>query len=190
MARIRYVEKHDAPQEIAELFAKMESRGVNIANIWKMLAHSPSTLVHLMRMGNALLSKTQISPKLREMAILRSACILDCEYEKVSHTMFGKEVGMTDEQVRAIDNWENSNVFDKTERAVLSFTDEITKYARVTDETFSALSQILNEGMMVELAMTIGFYGMLARVILPFQVDLNEKVPTSSSQILGRAPGK
>ena len=144
-------------------------------------------LIHLIRMGNALLSKTRIAPRLREMAILRVACTLGCEYERRAHAMFGKEVGMTDEQVSAIDDWENSSVFDKTERAVLSFTDEITKCAKVTDETFSDLAQVLDEGMMVELALTVGFYGMLARILLPFEVDLDDESLSSSSQILGRS---
>ena len=187
MARIPYVEKDKAPQEIAELFTKMEARGARVGNIWKMLAHSPSTLLHLIRMGNALLSKTKLNPKLREMAILRTSVIVDCEYERRSHAMFGKEVGMTDEQVSTIKDWENSSAFNETERAVLRFTDEVAKNARVEDATFSDLAKHLNQETMVELALTIGFYGMLARILLPFEVDLSDAPPTSSSQIIGRS---
>ena len=187
MARIPYIEKDKAPQEIAELFTKMEARGARVGNIWKILAHSPSTLLHLMRMGNALLSKTKLNPKLREMAILRTSVIVDCEYERRSHAMFGKEVGMTDEQVRTIKDWENSSAFNEAEQAVLRFTDEAVKNVRVKDATFSDLAKHLDQGMMVELAMTIGFYGMLARILLPFEVDLSDEPPTSSSQIIGRS---
>ena len=101
--------------------------------------------------------------------------------------MFGKEVGMTDEQIKAVGDWEHSSVFNETERAVLSFADEVIKDARVTDETFSNVAKVLDEGMMVELALTVGFYGMLARILLPFEVDLDEEAPLSSSQIVGRS---
>ena len=187
MARIRYIEKDDASEDIADLFNKMESRGARVVNLWKTAAHSPSTLIHLIRLGNALLSKTRVAPKLREIAILRVASILDCEYERRSHAVFGKEAGMTDEQVRAIGDWENHSVFDRTERAVLAFTDQVTKYARVSDETFSELAALLDEGMMTELVLTTGFYGMLARILLTFQVDLDDDAPSSVSQATGRS---
>ena len=41
--------------------------------------------------------------------------------------------------------------------------------------------------MMVELAETVGFYGMIARLLLPFEVDMDEEAFTSSSQIVGRS---
>ena len=189
MARIDYIEKDTAPQEIADIFTKMEANGAPAGNLWKIAAHSPPTLVHLLRMGNALLTKTKLDPRLREMSILRSAVILDCEYERRGHAMFGKEVGMTEEQVQAIKGWENSGAFNETERAVLRFTDEVVKTSRATDTTFSNLAQHLEPGMMVELAITIGYYGMLARILLPFAVDLNDTIPTSPTQIIGNRPG-
>ena len=187
MARIPYIEKNNAPPEIAEVFSKMEARGAQVGNIWKTAAHAPSTLLHLMRMGNALLSRIRLDPKLREIAILRTAAILDCEYEKRWHTMFGKEVGMTDEQLDSIKDWVNSSAFNEVEQAVLRFADEVAKDARVKDDTFSALAKHLDEGMMVELTQTVGFYGMLARMLLTFEVDLDDEAPISSSQITGRS---
>lgn len=186
MARISYVEREQAPPEVAELFARMEAHGAPVGNLWKIAAHSPSTLLHFIRMGNALLTKARLAPKLREMAILRTAEVLDCEYERRAHTMFGKEVGMTDEQIRAVKDFENSRAFNEVERAVLRFADEVAQKGRVKDETFSTLARYLDQGMMVELALTVGFYGMIGRLALSFQVDLSEAPPTSSSQITGR----
>ena len=187
MARISYVEKKNAPPEVSELFNKMEARGATVSNIWKTAAHVPSTLFHLIKMGNALLSRTRLDPKLREIAILRTAAILDCEYQKRAHSIFGKEVGVTDEQLNSIKQWVNSNAFNGVEQAVLRFTDEVAKDARVKDDAFSALAKHLDEGMMVELTQTVGFYGMLARMLLTFEVDLDDEAPISSSQITGRS---
>ena len=189
MARIPYIEKNNAPPDIAEVFSKMESHGARVSNVWKMAAHAPSTLLHFMRMGNALLSKTRLDPKLREMAILRTAAILDCAYERRWHAMFGKEMGMTDEQLDSIKDWANSSAFNEIEQAMLLFTDEIAKDARVKDATFSTLAKHLDKGMMMELTQTVGFYGMLARMLLTFEVDLDDEAPTSSSQVIGRSQG-
>lgn len=186
MARIPYVHKDKAPKEVADIFAKMEANGAPVLNLWKMAANSPATLPHLIRLGNALLTKTTLSPKLREMAILRVAQLLGCEYEKQAHVPFGLEVGMTPVQVKDIGSWESSQAFDPAERAVLRFTDEVAKVGVVRDETFAALAGHLDATMTMELAQTIGFYGMLARVLLAFRVDLETGAPASSAQITGR----
>lgn len=186
MARIPYVNKDKAPKEVAEIFAKMEANGAPVLNLWKMAANSPATLPHLIRLGNSLLTKTSLSPKLREMAILRVAELLSCEYEKQAHVPFGLEVGMTTAQVKDIGRWESSQAFDPVERAVLAFTDEVAKGGVVRDETFAALAANLNAMMIMELAQAVGFYGMLARILLAFKVDLQTGAPSSSTQITGR----
>jgi AhpD family alkylhydroperoxidase len=186
IARISYVTKEKAPQEVADIFSKMEVHGAPVLNLWKMAAHCPTTLLHFIRMGNSLLTKTRLDPKLREIAILRVAAIMDCDYERRAHTVLAKEVGVTGERVSDIKNWGASRAFDEVERAALRFVDEVAEKGRVNDETFSNLANYLDEGMMVELAQTIGYYGMVARVLLPFQVDLDEEAPMTSTSIVGR----
>ena len=189
MARIPYINKDNATQEVAELFDKMKARGADVLNLWKMAAHSPATLIHLVRLGSAILSKTELDPKLREIAILRVAEILDCAYERKAHTMFGKDVGMTDEQVASIKDWESSSVFSAAERAALSYTDELTRNGKASQNTFSELEKHLSHKEMMELTITTGYYGMLARLLLTFEVDLEGNKLTSPSQIIGRSSG-
>jgi 4-carboxymuconolactone decarboxylase len=150
-------------------------------NLWKMAAHSPSTLPQLIRTGNALLTKTRLNPQLREMAILRTAELLDCEYERIAHSAFGREIGISEDKIKGIKDWHKSTSFSEIERAMFAFTDEVATKGKVTDKTFANLAKYLNDGMMVELATTIGFYGMLARILLPFEVDPDEQAPTAGS---------
>ena len=187
MARIPYREKEGAPLEVVEIYNKIESRGFPVTNVFRMAANSPSTLAHLIRMGDAILIKTKLNPKFREMAILRSAAILDCDYEFQAHIRYGKQVGMTDEEIEAIKDWEKSKLFNETERAVLRFVDEVARGGRVKDKTFSDLKRYLDEQEMVELTLTVGYYGMLARLLLAFQVDLQVRPQSSVEKVLDRS---
>ncbi|TAK36062.1 MAG: carboxymuconolactone decarboxylase family protein [Chloroflexota bacterium] len=187
MARIPFVQQETASPEVAVLFAKMKANGAPPQNMWKMAAHVPSALPHFVKMGRALLTETRLAPRLREMAIVRQAEIVGCEYERKAHAAFGREVGMVDEQIAGIRDWKCSDAFDEVERAVLRFTDEAVKDVGVSDATFDALAKHLDPDMMVELALTIGFYGMIARLLMPFQVELDDDALTSPSQILGRS---
>ncbi len=189
MARISYVDKDNATSEVAELFTKMEANGANVLNLWKMAAHSPATLTHLVKLGNTILSKTQLEPKLREMAILCVAEILNCAYERTAHTVIGKSVGMTDEQIIYIKNQESSSVFSPTEQAVLRFTDELMKNGKASQSTFSELEKRLSHKEMMELTIRIGFYELLSLLLLTFDVDLERNTLTLASQIIGSSFG-
>lgn len=182
MPRIPYVERDQAPPEIAEFYAKMDARGTPVINMIKMAAHAPAILPHFAKMSGAILSKLKLQPKLREIAILRVAEILDCEYERTAHVKFSQQVGVTAQQIRDMAAWERSEAFDEIERAVLRFTDEVALTARVKNETFAGLAKYLDAGQLVELAHIIGFYGMLARVVIPFEVEVDTDTLTSPGQ--------
>ena len=186
MSRIPYINRKTAPQETTELFTKMEANGASVLNLWQMAAHSPSTLPHLVRLGNAVLAKTSLDPKLRELAILRQAEIAGCKYEITAHSMLGKSVGMTDSQIAAIKDWRTATVFSRTERAVLRFTDEIIKKGKAGARTVSTLEKLMSHQEMMELTVAIGFYQLLAHVLMTFEVDAETTAFKSASQIMGR----
>ena len=186
MSRISYVDRSTAPPETAELFARMESNGASVLNLWQMAAHSPATLPYLVRLGNSILSKTNLNPVLRELAILRQAEILGCAYEITAHSMLGKDVGITDEQINALKSWRASKIFNPAERAVLRFTDELIKRGEVSAHTFSATEKFLDPRGIMELTVTIGFYELLSHLLLTFEVDAESGAFTSASQIMGR----
>jgi 4-carboxymuconolactone decarboxylase len=185
MARIPYINKDNATREVADIFTKMEANGADVLNLWKMAAHSPATLIHMVRLGNSILSRTQLDPKLRELAILRVAEILDCEYERQAHTVFGKDIGLTDRQIIAVKDWGKSSVFSMAEQAVLRYTDEITRNGKVSRATFSETEKHISYMEMMDLTVAAGFYGMLARLLLTFEVDLEDN-KLSSAKIVGR----
>jgi alkylhydroperoxidase family enzyme len=76
------------------------------------------------------------------------------------------------EQIDALHNWEDSGKFDEQERAVLQYTDEVTQNIRVRDDTFAAVRSFLNEEGIVELTTTIGYYGMVCRILEALQVEI------------------
>jgi alkylhydroperoxidase family enzyme len=57
---------------------------------------------------------------------------------------------------------------------VLRFTDEIARGVKGKKETLAELQKHLGQGQIVELIMSIGFWGMVARVLETTEVDLEE----------------
>src|SRR4030065_64639 len=93
MARVSYVATAEAQGDAREVFAKLESRGSDILNLNRVLAHSPNVLRNFMRLGNSLLFHGVLPPRLRELAILRVAELTGAHYEWAHHVPIGQLAG-------------------------------------------------------------------------------------------------
>ena len=185
MARVKMVQKEQAPPKVKEIYDKIEHHGAKILNLYKVMAHNPDVLLNHMRLGNSLITKSGLSPSLRELAILRVASLAGSEYEWVQHCPVALEAGISNEQIEAIPHWSESTSFSDEERAVLQYTDEVARNVRVQDETFTALQPYLNEQNIVELTLSIGYWGMVARLLVPLQVDIDIQSTSSTQDLTG-----
>jgi len=186
MARVRLIEKEQAPPEVREIFQKIEDNGAKILNLYKVAAHSPKVFLNFIRLGNSIIGRTELPPRLREIVILRVATLTGSEYEWAQHAPVARQVGVSQQQLDAISDWKNSAEFNNEERAVLQYTDEVAQQVKVTDQTFNTLKNFFSEQLIVELTMTIGYYEMVARLLVPLQVEVDEGSVSSASELIGR----
>lgn len=167
MARIAYSDPAKHNERTHELLGKNRN-----ANIFRMMAHSPSHLEQYCRLGGAIRHRGELDPVVRELAITRTGILCEAPYEIVAHKRIGKNVGVTDEQNAALDDWTDATCFDEVQRAALAFTDEIVKLRRPTDATFNAISSRLTPAALVELQLAVGFYIMTSKFLETFGIDM------------------
>ena len=186
MARVKFVRKEQAPPGMKELFQQIEGNGARIINFYKVLANSPHVARNVIRLGNSLICRTTLSPKLRELTIMRIAKLCDCEYEWVQHTPVALQSGVSRAQLDAIGSWKESSNFDEEERAILQYVDEVAQNVKVADATFEALNKYLDEQNIVEITLAIGWWGMLARLFVPLEVEVDDMSAGSTVDLIGR----
>jgi len=167
MARIDYSDPAKHNDRTRELLGKNRN-----ANIFRMMAHSPSYLEQYCRLGGAIRHKGELDPVVRELAITRTGILCEAPYEIVAHKRIGKGVGVTDEQNEALENWQSAKCFNEVQRAALAFTDEIVKKPRPTDAAFNSIASKLTPGALVELQLSVGFYIMTSKFLETFAIDL------------------
>ena len=163
MARIAYSDPEKHNDRTRELLGRNRN-----ANIFRMMAHSPSHLEQYCRLGGAIRHKGELDAVVRELAITRTGILCAAPYEVVAHKRIGKNVGVTDEQNAALENWQSASCFDEVQRAALAFTDEIVKLPRPTDATFKAIAAKLTPGALVELQLAVGFFVIYWKFIVMF----------------------
>ena len=185
MARVKLMQKEQAPPEIKELFQQIEDNGARIANLYRVMVNSPHVTRSLIKLGNSLISKTSLPTKLRELTIMRVAKLCGSEYEWAQHTSIALQSGISQTQLDAINSWKESSAFAEEERAVLQYVDEVSQNVKVTDKTFETLRQYLDERNVVELTLAIGWWGMLARLLVPLEVEIDEQLAGSADDLTG-----
>ena len=167
MARIDYSDPEKYNDRTRELLGKNRN-----ANIFRMMAHSPSYFEQYCRLGGAIRHKGELDPVVRELAITRTGILCEAPYEVVAHKRIGKNVGVTDEQNAALEDWKSATCFNALQRAALAFTDEIVTMRRPTDATFNAIASQLTPAALVELQLSVGFYIMTSKFLETFGIDM------------------
>src|SRR5512139_3628904 len=135
MARVEYSDPAKHNDRTRELLGKNRN-----ANIFRMMAHSPSHFEQYCRLGGAIRHKGELDPVVRELAITRTGILCEAPYEAVAHQRIGKNVGVTDEQNAALEEWTYVAWFNELQRAALAFTEERVSLRRPRDATFNPIA--------------------------------------------------
>jgi len=145
-----------------------------VLNINRVVAHAETVYKQCMGMGVKLMLKADLPARLRELAILRIAHLCDAHYEWEHHVRLAKGLGFSDEEVESTKDWENASCYSDLDKLVLRFTDEVSQNVKASEETFNALAKQLSHRQVVELILSIGYWSMIARLLVNTGVELED----------------
>ena len=137
-------------------------------NLMATLARHPKLARAFLRFSGYLLFGSTLPARIREQAILRVAHRRGCAYEWEHHVKMAKEAGLSDADITAAQTGETSDEFDC---AVLSAVDELDEKSNVSDQTWAALRERLDQRQRMDLIFTIGGYIALAMAINTFGIE-------------------
>lgn len=172
MARVELLAENQHP-ELAESIAKIKgARGGRLINIYRLMLHSPALANAWFELNQAVRYGTQIDGQSRELAVIRVAILNDVEYVQQAHGPgYALKEGLTPEQVAALADWQPSRLFSAPQRALLAYTDAMTRAIDVPEDVFAELRKHFSERQTVELTMLVGAYNMLTRFLQALKVD-------------------
>jgi alkylhydroperoxidase family enzyme len=178
MARLPYLNPEDLPVGYRALFEEqLNVPGREAKHIMKVLANAPALLPKFSALGGALLAGSALDPKLRELALEAVGIASGCEYEYVHHWNIAlKRAGVPRDQLVHLREFETSPLFNAGERAVIRYALEVTGNVKVSDTTFTAVRELLNDEQLMELVLVVAFYNMVVRILEPLQVELEPGV--------------
>jgi len=171
VARVSLIKEGERP-ELSGLIGTIKAeRGGRFPNLYRALLNSPSVAEGWLKFFTAVRQKAKLPGRYRELAILRVALLNGADYEYRAHVPFALQEGVTQVQVDALPGWQVSGKFDDRERAVLAYTDCVTREIRAPDAVFAELRRHFDDRELVELTATVAGYNLVSRFLEAMQID-------------------
>ncbi len=177
MAAVTMIETPTS-DEVREFYERIDgaSDGLGVLNVFKVMAHTPEVMRAWWEMMALLFTRLELSHRHRELAILRLFQIKGGEYGFAHHVRIGRRAGITDEEIAALDSYETAGGFSDDDRLVLRYTDAVTLLREDAPSRAQEVKARLGERQLVELTFCIANWNLMAHLLQPLQIELEESV--------------
>ncbi|CAV27691.1 MULTISPECIES: carboxymuconolactone decarboxylase family protein [Vibrio] len=103
------------------------------------------------------LSDVALSSELKEMIKIRASIINKCAYCIQMHTAEALKIDISQQKLFALAAWQESPLFNDTERAILTLTDEMTLISNsgVSDATYQQCLSLLGDELLAQSMMQV-----------------------------------
>ena len=173
MARIPYADLTNP--EAKPLVERIVAERGGVLHLYQMLLHSPPVASGWLNYLTAIRQQSTLPGGLRELVIMRIAVLNGAPYEAEQHAPIALREGVSQVQLDDLDNWQQSKSYDATQRAVLAYTDAMTKDIHVSPEVFAAVKAVMTDRLLVELTATVGAYNMVSRLLEALQIHSHDQ---------------
>lgn len=143
-------------------------------NILGTFAHHPELARAYHTFNGHILFGTTLSPRQRELLVLRVAVVRQAEYEWVQHTVIAADAGLAPDEIARVAEGPDAPGWSPIDAAMVRAVDELVRDAKVSNETWTVLSGDLDTQQLMDLVFTVGAYDLLAMATESFGVELDD----------------
>ena len=143
-------------------------------NIFATLARHPGLLRVWLPFGGFLLGGGVLDARERELLILRTGFNCASDYEWGQHVRIAEQIGMGREEIARIADGPEAAGLAPEEALLLRAADELHQRAKISEQTWRELSEHYDERGLIEIAMLVGHYHMVAFALNSLEVELDD----------------
>ena len=164
MARVDKVPEREAGPFGRYAYRLSRRRFGEVAEPLTVMAHHPKLLLGYGMMELAFESSKLVDEHLKSLAVLKAATMVVCEFCIDIGSALSRAEGVTEEQLRELPPFEQSEAFSPLEKLVLRYAAAATRtLADVPEELFDELREHFSEAQLVELRAAITLENYRAR---------------------------
>lgn len=172
MARIEAPEKPSPLTRVVWRIARRQTGG-KLAEPVALMAHSP-LLMNAYGGFEMAFERSKRAPRnLKALAELKASALCGCEWcMDFGSWLARNKMGITEEQLRELPNFRDSDAFDEDEKLVLEYAEGISRTpVEVPDEVFDRLRERFDEAQIVELTWAAAIENLRARFNWALGID-------------------
>lgn len=147
-------------------YAKVMSQAKrNRIDLYGWLIRRPAILIATACYEVALMFSNRMEPRLKELAELKTAGLINCEFCLDIGSALARTSGITEQQIRDLPVYEQSDAYTEVEKLVISFAEALTVTPAIDIEPIrSKLQTHFSKGQIAELAATVAWENQRARL--------------------------
>jgi 4-carboxymuconolactone decarboxylase len=137
-------------------------------NVLATLLRHPDLTGAYLPFNAYLLRDSTLSPRIREIALLRVVHHGNCEYLWSHHIPIAARAGLSPDDIGAV---RSGNCVDRNDQMVIQAVDDLTGDSTIARTTWDELGQVFTDQQRMDLVFTIGGYLLLAMAVNTFGVQ-------------------
>src|SRR5687768_8271244 len=174
--RIPPLPPDEQDDQARELLAGASAPGSAASNIFTTLVRHPGLFRKWMPFGGKLLAG-KLSPRDRELLILRTGWRCRSPYEWGQHVLIARRAGITDAEIERVKEGPDAPEWDPFDATLIRAADELHDDHVLSDETWSSLAARYDERQLIEVPMVVGHYHLVAFTLNSLGVQREPGVP-------------
>ncbi len=177
MPRIAPLHESEWPEELRPtLEGRPPGVGVRLGdnNIFATFARHEDLFRAWLPFGGFLLGRGVLAPRERELLILRTAHNCGSSYEWGQHVHIGARHGLSPEEIARVLAGPEDSGWPASDATLLRAADELHRDAKISKPTWDALAARYDERGLLEIAMLVGHYHLVAYALNSLEVELDD----------------
>lgn len=148
-------------------------------NIFATLAHHPALLKRWLVFATHVLSKNTLTPRDRELLILRVGVRCASVYEFSQHHLIAQRCDITVEEIERVKVGPDHPAWSAFDAALLRAVDELHDASRIGDATWSTLAERYTTEQLLDVVFTVGNYHLVSFALNSCGVPLDDGIPNT-----------
>jgi 4-carboxymuconolactone decarboxylase len=146
-----------------------------ISSVFGVMLRHPGLFRCQMEMGEQLF-RGELSPRERELAVLRVAWLCGAPYEWGKHVLVAKNSAVSSDEIERVTEGSAASGWSDHERAIMKGVEELLDDKMISDATWSALASTWSERQLIEFPILVGQYFSIALQQNSLRVPLADDV--------------
>ena len=146
-----------------------------------LIRHAELYKAHL-ELAQKFLSDGEMSPRQRELVVLRIAWLSQAPFEWGAHVKIARRIGLSEEDVERVIRGSDAPEWEDHDRGLVRAAEELHFDSMISDETWSLLEKHLTERQLVELVFLAGQY----KTVAYYQNALRFRLPDNNPGLSAR----